>query len=287
VEPFESCWQRIDRAAVHSAEAAKVWNGYLEGHPFETNLVHEGNGVHVMYVDQTEPTPPEMSVLIGEWAYNLRAALDYTVYETAVVTSGQRPPPGAGELQFPVFESKESFDKSRGRFRAFRDHHVDLLETMQPYRHDDPDTSALRWLNRVAREDRHRQLSVFTAYAAELRPRIGLTPGHTADLTFGARSLRDGSAEVFRFVVRPWSVDVEVEVNPRIGLDPDIEGWAESAFWGRIAYNERLAIVASVPKSMVVTFEYDCLGSTREPDWLTDSFRAECDERRPSWRPNA
>ena len=47
---------------------------------------------------------------------------------------------------------------------------MDLREHMQPYRHENPDTSALRWLNRIARENRHRQLSVLTAYAPELAP---------------------------------------------------------------------------------------------------------------------
>jgi hypothetical protein len=183
MERFESSWRRVDRAAEHRREAAAVWNRYLDRHPFETNLVHEGGGTYAMYVEQAEPTPPEMAVLIGEWAYNLRAALDYAVYETAVIASRRRPPMGAGELQFPVYESKEAFDRSRWRLRALRDHHVELLEHMQPFRHPEPDTSALRWLNRVAREDRHRQLSVFTAYAAELKPQIALTTGSTADLS--------------------------------------------------------------------------------------------------------
>ncbi len=55
-----------------------------------------------MWVEQDLPTPPEMAILIGECAYSLRAALDYVVCETAIVASNRRPPPDAGNLQFPV-----------------------------------------------------------------------------------------------------------------------------------------------------------------------------------------
>lgn len=286
MEGFESCWRRIDRAAEHRREAAGVWNAFIDRHPFTTRLVHVGGGTYAMWVEQEEPAPPEMAALIGEWAYNLRAALDYVVYETAVVASGCRPPVGAGELQFPVYEAKEQFDKNRRRLRSLAAHHIDLLEHMQPYRHDDPDTSALRWLNRIARQDRHRQLSVLTAYAAELKPVVAVPQGCSVDLTFGTTALRSGAAEIFRFTVTPFTTGTDVSVNPHVGLDPDIEGWADSPFWQRMPYNERLSLVTSVPETMILTFEYDCFGYTsRHSDWLIPSFKAERDARRGTWQP--
>lgn len=283
---FDACWHRLERASVHRREAAEVWNEYIDRHPFETVLVSHGDGSYSMFIEQEEPVPHELPVLFGEWLYILRAALDYAVYETAVVASGKRPPPRSGDLQFPVCDSKDMFDRSRKNLRALAPHQLDLLEMMQPYQHDNPDTSALRWLNRFSREDRHRQLSVLTAYAAELSPIVAVPNGCTAELTFGARSLVNGSAEIFAFTVEPWHPDMKVEVNPRTGLDPDIESWAESPFWGRIPYNKRLSIVTSVPTTMVASLEYDCFGSgTRNADWLLSSFKDESDARRDSWRP--
>ena len=86
-----------------------MWNKFLEQHPYEFTVVHEGGGSFVMRVHQEIPTPPEMAVLIGEWLYNLRCALDYSVYAAAVCVSGQDPPPGAGQLQFPIYESEAAF----------------------------------------------------------------------------------------------------------------------------------------------------------------------------------
>lgn len=287
VDSFDACWLRIDRAEEHRREAAGVWNAFLDRHPFTTSLLHLGDGRHVFRIHQEEPTPAVMPVLIGEWAYNLRAALDYVVYETAVIASDRKPPPNAGKLQFPVFDDPKRFAASRQSLRPLADHHLDLLELMQPYRHEDHETSALRWLNRIAREDRHRQLSVLTAYAAELRPITAVPQGCQVHLEFGSRSLVDGVAEVCHFTVSPWQDGMEVSVNPQVGLDPDIEGWADSPFWRRIPYNERLRIIESVPVSMVATFEYDCLGRSRKEDWLTEEFRAQADARRPSWLPSS
>jgi hypothetical protein len=258
-----------------------VWNQFLDQHPYECTLVHEGRGTFVMRVHQAVPTPPEMAVLIGEWLYNLRCALDYSVYAAAVCVSGQDPPPEAGQLQFPVYESEAAFQRNLYRLKPLAAHHRTILETMQPYRHDDPDTSALGWLNRLARIDRHRRLTVTTAYVAELRPIVGVPVGCTVELEWGERVMVDDVAEVARFTVTPWQEGCKVEANPQAGIDPEIAEWASSPFWRSIAYNERLRMLDVVVQSMVVTLEYDCLGASRKADMLTEAFRAECDARRP------
>src|SRR5439155_13835682 len=51
------------------------------------------------------PAPLKYGVLVGETVYNLRAALDYLVYELAINDSG-RPQEGT---QFPIESSKEGF----------------------------------------------------------------------------------------------------------------------------------------------------------------------------------
>ena len=227
---FDACWRRIDRASTHRAAAAAVWNKFLEQHPYEFTVVHEGGGSFVMRVHQEIPTPPEMAVLIGEWLYNLRCALDYSVYAAAVCVSGQDPPPGAGQLQFPIYESEAAFRENLYRVKPLAAHHRTILETMQPYRHEDPDTSALGWLNRLARIDRHRRLTITTAYVAELRPVIGVPVGCTVELEWGERVMVDHVAEIARFNVTPWEEEWKVETNPQAGIDPEIAEWGQITF---------------------------------------------------------
>ncbi len=33
-EPFDACWQRIDRAETHRKAAADAWNAWLENEPY-------------------------------------------------------------------------------------------------------------------------------------------------------------------------------------------------------------------------------------------------------------
>ena len=152
---------------------------------------------------------------------------------------------------------------------------------MQPWRHEDPDTSALGWLNRLARIDRHRRLTITTAYVAELRPVIAVPMGCSMDLEWGERVMVDHVAEIACFTVTPWEEDWKVEANPQAGIDLEIAEWGRSPFWRPIAYNTRLRMLELVMESMVVTLEYDCVGHSRKSDMLTEAFRAECDGRRP------
>ncbi len=284
VEPFEASWHRIDRAKAHRDAAAGVWNDFVDRDPYGVFLDDEGEGQFVIRVVQQEPPPTELAVLTGEWLYNLRCALDYAIYDVAVCATGRNPPPGRGTLQFPIYDTEQGWNRNRHRLGPLAEHHIGILEIMQPYRHEDPDTSALGWVNRLARIDRHRHLTVMAAYMSEMRPIVGVPEGCAVDMTFGERVIINDEAQIARFTVRPWREGWEVEANPQTGLDPEIAEWAESPFWRRIDYNQRLRMVQLVVETTLVTLEYDCVGHSREAQYLTDDFRVEADARREEWR---
>lgn len=282
--PFEGCWLRIDRAEAHRKASSKIWNDFIEQNPFDFMVDHEGEGHFVMRVVQEVPTPPELAILMGEWLYNLRCALDYTMYAAAVVVTEQDPPPGAGQLQFPICFQESQFRDNQYRMKSLADHHSGFIESMQPYRHDEPDTSALGWLNKLARIDRHRRLTIVTAHVAEATPRVEVPDGCKVDVEFGKRVIVNGEAEVGRLTVVPWVDGAQIWVNPGLGIDPEVMEWADSAFWRQIGYNERLSLLSFSVQSMVAMFEYDCLGQTRMEHILTDTFRSECDAKRRQGR---
>lgn len=162
-------------------------------------------------------------MLLGEWLYNLRCALDYAVYAAAVWNTGEDPPPKHGQLQFPCSFDERNYRDNEYRLAPLTDYQrTELIEFMQPFRHPDPDTSALGWLHRLARIDRHRRLTVMTAYLAESNPKIGVPEGCTVKLEFVDRVLVAGKAELARFTVTPWEPSWKVDVDPRTGLDPEI-----------------------------------------------------------------
>jgi hypothetical protein len=96
----------------------------------------------------------------------------------------------------------------------------------------------------------------------------------------GERVVVDGEAQVIRFTVTPWQEGWERDVEPRLGLDPEIAEWSSSPFWSAISYNQRLRMIEVVAKTILIPLECDCLGYSRQSDFLTEDFRAECDARR-------
>jgi hypothetical protein len=121
--------------------------------------------------------PLRWAVLVGETIYNLRAALDYLVYELALKDSGRI----QQGTQFPITFSAKEFKDQASRLRGVSAPHVTGIEALQPYP-DRPDRKWLAALWRLSNPDKHRALTS--------TPGIGI--GHVAlsmvDLSF----LNDG-----------------------------------------------------------------------------------------------
>lgn len=280
--PFDACWHRVERAEEHRSAATNRWNEFIDGHPWETETIHEGNGTFRIEVTQTEPTPSELSILIGEWLYNLRCALDYAVYATAIFDSGgQDPPPMHNQLEFPCCFDEDAYERNAYRLKHLKpEHRDDIIRFMQPYGHPDPDTSALGWLHKLARIDRHRRLTVMTAYMAEQRPKVRAPEGTTVQFDLGDRVLVDGRGVVCRFTVTGWQEGMFIQANPGTGIDPEIAEWSTSPFWRTVPYNERFRMLWGAVLSTIVPLEYSCTGTSRHQDLLAEDYRAEIDARR-------
>lgn len=103
-------------------------------------------------VTQHLSIPLQFGVLLGEICYNLRVALDYLVYELAILNSGNV----VDQTQFPIEDTREGFlsQQKRGRLRGLSSTHVEAIEALQPYRGCDW-TSVLRDLSNP---DKHKRL---------------------------------------------------------------------------------------------------------------------------------
>lgn len=276
---FAPAWARVDRANELRERMAQLWNDYISGHPFTPSLIGEGDGVYILRVWEDQPPAPELGVATGEWLYNVRSALDYVVWATAAHESGVIPPPNEAQLQYPIYDTEEAWNRNLYRLKHLADHHRSMLKVMQPF-NSSLDANYLGWINRLARIDRHRHLNHMTAYLAEVEPVFAVPDGCTITLQWGERVLRDGKADVARIVVAPWHEGMDVQFNPRLGIDPEIEAWSGSQFWRRINYSERFRLLQVFVSAEIAAYEYDCTGTSRKAELLTDTYRTECDARR-------
>jgi hypothetical protein len=99
-------------------------------------------------------------------------------------------------------------------------------------------------------------------------------------LEWGERTIVDGHADVAQITLKPYRPDMEVKVNPRIGIDPEISEWSQSAFWSNWPFGERLKMIQIFVAGEIATYEYDCTGEGRKADLVSERFRTESDARR-------
>ncbi len=238
----------------------------------------EGVGGGTLRVSQDRPIPALLPILFGEYFYNLRAALDYVVYTTAIIDNGWRdPPPGKSVLQYPVCETPETWRNSAFHVQPLTARHRSWIELVQPYvGGEDPKVRGIYWLNHFARLDRHRELRIVGGYLAERNPIVRVkAPAVVAFDPMDGEVFVEKDAVIASFTVTPWTQGDEVEANPQTGIDIELKdfflGRPPDAGWLRRPIRDRLFLIESVVEGEIGRFEYDAVRRTRcrylNTDW--------------------
>ncbi|HEX7290589.1 MAG TPA: hypothetical protein VF250_05600 [Conexibacter sp.] len=218
---------------MHQRKFGRIWNEFLssnEGEPYRVSVSVDSKGQGEIYVWPVDFPGNELALEFGEFLYQLRAALDSLIYETAVVVSGQDPPPNAEDLEFPIRPSETSFNNAARKIAPLADHHKVWIEEMQPY-HREHRTDGLQLtaqildaINDLARKDRHRGLRVIASWGANKNPQIDLPAGCELEWV---QVTPDGPLErqgvVATFKIRNWTPDLQLHANPNCTIDVAVE----------------------------------------------------------------
>jgi len=152
---LDGAFARIDRAREHLAESIRFVDAFREGYHNARTVIF--NSEHSQKPDLVIPeqplfVPQRVSILVGEICYNLRAAMDYLVYELALLDSGRI----QEFTKFPICDRKEIFDRQSGRdLKGLNSRHKALIEALQPYNGND----WTRRLREISNPDKHRTLT--------------------------------------------------------------------------------------------------------------------------------
>jgi hypothetical protein len=227
--PFDVCWERITRARTHRNAIANAWNSFIEEHPYDVRSYVNDDGTGGILIEQVKPIPLLIAVEIGEFLYQLRAALDACIYETACLNTGRRPPPDENKLEFPVCVSLDVFKKASRKIVPLTRQQRDIVEAVQPYNAPSLTADELPYnfnrclgiLNDWARKDRHRGLHVIASWASDIKPLI-IIPSSAKLVEF--RVVRDAfvlkdESEVATFRIDGWQRGMSVKANPNLYLD--------------------------------------------------------------------
>jgi hypothetical protein len=232
-ELFSKCRARIDRAVHHSNEAAKIWNSLDIMHLLAVTLFVRDDGTGTLDVDQVEPLPETLELELGEYLYQLRAALDGAVYASAIQDSGQNPPPKASSIEFPICESKEEWPRQSRKIALLNDGRRRFIEVTQPFAEPPLEASlmvlnsnrCLRFLNELARIDRHRRLHTLVAGISLDRPLFDLPDGTRLE-KLEVRPMSSPEGPAARFSLIGWQRGMKLFANPLADIDLWLEGLA-------------------------------------------------------------
>jgi hypothetical protein len=235
-ERFDSCWARLDRAAEHLHTFGEAWAAFLASHPYRVFVEIKDDGSGVVGIRREHPFPQQMPLLVGEFLYELRATLDNCLHEVAVIHSGQNPPPGASQLQFPIYSSLFDWARNEYRLKHLSDEHRQMLERIQPYRAQRQDLNCLAMLNHLARTDRHRTVHLVGACVVEGGLLVKAPPGAVVTETSKVKQpVIDEEAGIATLVLHPWSPRQQVELYPDLVLEVEIAEMAADRPWGSLA----------------------------------------------------
>ena len=151
--PLDGAFRRVDRAREHTAHLKRRADAVRQEQ--EDALTFK---VHPTMPDQMQAfisrnVPPHfmLGILTGEICYNLRAALDYLIFELAYIDSGQF----QEATQFPIDDMKDVFARNVARkLRGLNPKHVAQVEALQPYN----GCNWTRALRDISNPDKHRTL---------------------------------------------------------------------------------------------------------------------------------
>ncbi len=264
---FTGCWARLDRAREHIHAFGTEWRSFLDQHPYHDYVEVQADGSGSVGIRRDEAIPARLSLILGEFLYEMRAALDNCLFEVAVLHSGKHPPPGAGLLQFPIYDDREAWQRNLFRLKHLSNEHRAMLERIQPFNAERQDLNCLSILNRLARSDRHRTLHLVGAFLVEGRVLIEAPKGsRLLEMRKTDQRVVDREAEIATFRVSPWTGGQVVDHLPELTLEVEISEMAEDRPWGPL--DGRLhAIHRAVSEYIEVLAAY-ALGMT-EPDPAT------------------
>ncbi len=209
---------RLDRCAGHFEAFRVAWEDHLatEPHQVSVEVDDDGRG-RIVFTRHREP-PAALSLILGEFLYQLRAALDNTLYAVAIIDSSQNPPPKASALEWPICADEGAWDgHRRRRLDALSADLQAALYAIQPFQAESPSWNCLRILNDMARIDRHRGVHFVTSFAS--KGWMKHDPDLVKDLeVFPGPVSPDGTLATFR-----WVGDFDISDYLDGGTEFDVE----------------------------------------------------------------
>jgi len=156
-ERLAGCAAKLERAEELHSQLEKEVNAYFKNHPPRIEGEWRPTKKQYVLIARVPVDPPlRWGVLLGDWAHNLRSALDLLLWQLVLLRGGEP----TRRTQFPIFTN-------RARYRLWGRPMIDgvkrkdrgTLERMQPYRNGRLKfVHPLAFLAWISNLDKHREV---------------------------------------------------------------------------------------------------------------------------------
>lgn len=232
---FDGARAKIERARKQTDDLQAVFEGFYESKLYSIRQEFDPQAGEKRLVFHADPLPLEWSVIIGEIMFNLRSALDHSIYELTCIESGG-PLDGT---EFPVFKDETKYfaldkqgnpTRTSGLFkiRGIKDEkRRAVIKDLQPFEfrktHPADQLPIIALVHELNIVDKHRTLHLCRMKTTQLRTQV-LRDIYPISMAVVIQRLEDGT-EVARW--RPVGnfndeVDMESEVSFEIAFGDSV-----------------------------------------------------------------
>lgn len=227
---FRESRLRVKRAAMHRNAFADPWNELIRPETLDITAECNADRTGTVRFQRRSPPSPDAFFELGEFFYQLRAALDCLVF-TAIRQITGDPVPNEDSIYFPIADIPSRYERHAGNLGKLPSALREWIRSVQPcfaLSSSDPMVNQigplLLLLHDCARKDRHRRLTVIGAFAGELSGAILFTP-HVQLEHIEARScdLLSDKGILAEFRVAQYHPCLRFEMEANIELDVVME----------------------------------------------------------------
>ena len=176
---------------------------------------HDVNtGIYTFWITGFKEPPVKWGIAVGDVAHNLRAALDNTVYQLAIL-NGVTPPP-ENRLHFPITSQPGNWKPQGGsNLIGVAQKCIVAIEKLQPFHFNDR-PHALEVLAALNDIDKHRGVHSVVAHIPEWRPT--LVRSVPSSFVQWQRNISDGSVDQTQIRYRVDPPHARLEFNADSGI---------------------------------------------------------------------
>jgi hypothetical protein len=259
-------WQRLEWANSNGQAFDDLSQWFMDVGAYAIWVEHEGDRWQATFRRLCEPSIEQekrtaLALALGSFLDHSRAALNYTVYQLALLAIREEPALVSPDLpkrqqlrpetvEFPIVRKPEHFDSHSG-IRNLPEKYRDFLKPKQPYHGED---QRLWKLNELAREYRHRLMHTIAISPVENLHHVlvngQITPTPDMEIIPHER-LEDGDV-LLRFTLP--GIEPDAHVQPQVVITVGIDHPLGRGIVGTGVLNDIRAVVAAVINEVEAEF---------------------------------